>query len=266
MNKKLTYRILTGLVIVGFYFLNKYIDNNKKNETYNLKKTPNSITKTFLLPKSTTGYVVHHKYYSLSYSEKHEQAEWVAYELKKNHLSFNKLKRPYFIQDKSITTKSADWRNYKNSGFDKGHLCPAGDRKFSKEAYNETFLTSNITPQNHEFNAGIWNRLEQKTRQWANKYNNVFIITSGVLNNKLSSIGKEKVSVPKKYYKIIYNEKNNQIIAFLIPHKESKKPLHEFVVSVDSIEKITNIDFFTKLDDEKEKYLESKINLKDWGF
>ncbi len=167
MSRKLTYRILTGLVIIGFYFLNKYIDNLEDNENYNIKKNTNINTKKSLLPKSTTGYVVHHNYYSLSYNEKHEQAEWVAYELKKEHLSYNKFKRPYFIKDKSITTKSADWKNYKKSGYDKGHLCPAGDRKFSKEAYDETFLTSNISPQNHDFNAGIWNRLEQKTRQWA---------------------------------------------------------------------------------------------------
>ncbi len=266
MNKKLTYRILTGLAIIGFYFLNKYIDNYKNNENYKLKQTSNSITKKSLLPKSTTGYVVHHNYYSLSYNEDHEQAEWVAYELKKEQLSYNKFKRPYFMLDKSIITKSADWKNYKNSGYDKGHLCPAGDRKFSKEAYDETFLTSNISPQKHVFNAGIWNKLEQKTRLWAKKYNGVFVITSGVLDNNLSSIGKEKVSIPNYYYKIIYNEKNDKMIAFLIPHKESNKPLDEFVVSVDSIEKHTHIDFFPKLDDKKEEYLESKIDVKQWEF
>jgi endonuclease G len=64
-----------------------------------------------------------------------------------------------------VSSGSADWRNYRNSGFD-NHLCPAADMEFNVNAYNETFLTSNIAPQDHRFNAGIWNRLEQKIRFW----------------------------------------------------------------------------------------------------
>ena len=80
-------------------------------------------------------------------------------------------------------------RNYKNSGFDRGHLCPAGDRRYSQEAHDETFLTSNISPQDHDFNAGVWNRLEQKVRYWARKYDGVFVVTGGVLNGEMETIG-----------------------------------------------------------------------------
>ena len=98
------------------------------------------------LPTSTTKTIIYHKFYTLSYSEKHEQAEWVAYILNKDQITHVKLKRPYFIQDKQVKSGSADWKNYKKSGYTKGHLLPAGDRKFSKTAYNETFLTSNKEP------------------------------------------------------------------------------------------------------------------------
>jgi endonuclease G len=79
----------------------------------------------------------------------------------------NNFKRPFFIEDPKVSTGSADWRNYRNSGFDKGNLCPAADMEFDKNAYNETFYTSNISPQDKEFNGGIWSRLGQKVRYWA---------------------------------------------------------------------------------------------------
>lgn len=255
------------MVIIVFYFLNDKIDANLSQKEYDKHSSPKETTNTFYLPTSTTGQVVHHNFYSLSYNETHEQAEWVAYELKKEHLTSNQFKRPYFISDVSIKTKSADWRNYKNSGYDKGHLCPAADRKFTKKAHDETFLTSNISPQNHDFNSGIWNRLEQKTRYWANKYNGVYVVTGGILNDTSKTIGHENVTVPNYFYKILLdNNRKTKMIAFLIPHENSHQPLYKFVVSVDTIETLTGIDFFKDLNDKQETALEANTNYKSWSF
>jgi endonuclease G len=103
----------------------------------------------------------------LSYNEKAEQGEWLAYELKKVFSKNDHFKRPYFIENPLFDIRSADWRNYKKSGYDKGYLCPAGDMDFDLIAYNDTFYISNNSPQLHEFNGGIWNRLEQKVCYWA---------------------------------------------------------------------------------------------------
>lgn len=220
------------------------------------------------LPRSTTNQIIYHKNYTLSYNEKYEQAEWVAYSLKRENLKDNRYKRPYFIEDNKVTTQSANWRNYKNSGYDKGHLCPAGDMAFSKEAYEETFLTSNITPQKHDFNSGIWNRLEQKVRYWADKYREVYVISGGILTSGLKTIGSEDVAVPNYFYKIIATKTNGKlkIIAFLLPHKNSEKSLYSFTASVDEIEKLTGIDFFPKLEDSLENRLEKNSDYKDWNF
>ncbi|MCB0382174.1 MAG: DNA/RNA non-specific endonuclease [Psychroserpens sp.] len=225
-------------------------------------------TNEYFLPSSTTGQVVHHDNYSLSYSETHEQAEWVAYELKKTHLSNTNFKRPYFEIDEAVKTGAAHWRNYKNSGYDRGHLCPAGDRRFSKEAHDETFLTSNISPQEHQFNSGIWNTLEQKVRYWASKYDGVFVVTGGVLKGKMKTIGEEAVSVPNQFYKVLIdtNTGTPKMIAFLIPHEDSNEPLYKFVVSVDEIEALTGIDFFAELEDRIENKLEASSSYKDWSF
>lgn len=237
--------------------------------TSNAKEQKKNKSQSFdFLPTSTTNQIVKHDYYSLSYNEKYEQAEWVAYELKKSYVRSSNFDRPYFIEDPKVKTRSADWRNYKKSGYDKGHLCPAGDMEFEINAYNDTFFTSNISPQIHDFNGGIWNRLEQKVRYWATKYDGVYVITAGVLQPNLKTIGQEKVLVPNYFYKILLENSDGQykMIAFLVPNEKSDKPLYSFVVSVDSIEKITGIDFFPKLENKTENRLEKSSDYKAWSF
>ena len=263
-NKAIIYPLLVLLLSLIIYLY--YPSSNEISTDDGINQ---DITSSFdYLPTSTTNQIIKHKFYSLSYHEKYEQAEWVAYELKKEHLIGTNRKRPFFEPDKKVKTKSANYRNYKNSGFSKGHLCPAGDRKFSEEAYNETFLTSNISPQKLDFNGGVWNRLEQKTRFWASKERHLYVITGGVLNDELATIGKEKVAVPKYFYKILLDNSEPEVkaIAFLIPHKESKEPLFNFVVSIDSIEKLTQLDFFSALNDSIENQLEKSSDYKKWSF
>lgn len=268
MNKRKLYPLIAILLVISIYAYEAYFDKKVENEIVKEGATPKTNTNEYFLPTSTTGQIVHHEGYSLSYSEPHEQAEWVAYELKKSHLSNTNFKRPYFEVDKSVKTKAAHWRNYKNSGYDRGHLCPAGDRKYSQFTHDETFLTSNISPQKHEFNAGIWNRLEQKVRYWANRNDGVFVVTGGILKGNLKTIGEDKVSVPNQFYKIILdnNTGETKVLAFLIPHKDSNKPLYEFVTSVDEIEILTGIDFFSELNDDVENKVEASSSYKSWSF
>ncbi len=268
MNRKLLYPLLVLLVTVGLYYAEQYID--KENEPYPDMSAETSETyskfSTDYLPQSTYDNVVTHKYYTLSYAEAHEQAEWIAYELRKDQIVNSDFKRPYFVEDREVKTGSADWRNYKNSGYDRGHLVPAADREFSENAYHETFLTSNISPQDHDFNAGIWNRLEQKTRYWAKKYSSIYVVTGGVLKEGLKTIGDEDVSVPDSFYKIIIkiSEGKHNAIAFLIPNQVTSVSYYEYVVSIDEVEEQTGIDFFPKLPDSIENILESTSNAKEW--
>ena len=256
------------MVIIAIYTYDHYLNLEEKTEIIETGKTPKENTNAYFLPTSTTGQIVHHQNYSFSYSELHEQAEWVAYELKVSHLSSTNHKRPYFEIDKTVKTGAAHWRNYKKSGYDRGHLCPAGDRRFTKEAHDETFLTSNISPQEHKFNAGVWNRLEQKVRYWARNNDGVFVVTGGVLKNGLKTIGDEDVSVPNQFYKVILDNNNGKIkvLGFLMDHKDSDLPLYKFVVSVDDLEALTGIDFFPQLDDSIENKLEASRSYKSWSF
>lgn len=218
------------------------------------------------LPSSTTGVIVQRNGFAFSYAEEYEQAEWVAYVLSDADLAHTDFDRPFFIEDPKVKTHSADWRNYKKSGYDKGHLCPAGDRKSSYKDFEETFFTSNISPQLHDFNDGVWSRLEQKVRYWAKKQDGLYVITGGVLSENLKTIGKEEVAVPNYFYKILLSKDHKKMIGFLVPHKASDKPLYEFVTDVDTIERMTGIDFFPKLPDSAETKMEKSSDYKNWSF
>ncbi|BAO55432.1 DNA/RNA non-specific endonuclease [Nonlabens marinus S1-08] len=209
--------------------------------------------------------VVHHRTYSLSYNKKHEQAEWTAHILTTKDIQPADYKRPYFEIDDMVSTGAASWRNYKNSGYDRGHLVPAGDRRGSLADYEETFLTSNISPQLHEFNAGNWNDLEQKIRRYA-KMESLYVVTGSILTDDLSSIGNEEVSVPEYFYKIVYKDNNGKptILSFLVPHAKTDRSINDFKVSVDHIEELTGIDFFSQLPDDIEIRIESTYDATGW--
>ncbi len=259
------YTILLIIFMVGFWiFENFYTPEHYSSRADNTFKTE---APSFFVP-SSTGQLVKHDHYSLSYSEPHEQAEWVIYTLNKTHLTDDNRERPDFIEDPYVDTKSADWRNYKGSGYDRGHLCPAGDRRFSEMAYRETFYTSNISPQDPEFNAGIWNDLEKQVRIWGKRYGKLYIATAGVLESGLKTIGDEDVAVPRWYYKIVVrgSEKDLKVIAFLMPNQPGNGSLKNYVVNVDRIEEMTGLNFFRSLPEEVEQQIEAGIREKDWRF
>ena len=267
---KLINWIFYTLIIVTVSCKNQNINKEQLAENSTIEnKSKVFAQNTFdFLPTSTTNVIVKHEFYSLSYNEKYEQAEWVAYQLKSEMITRNHFNRPFFIEDNLVPTHSADWRNYKKSGFDKGHLCPAGDMKFSKKAFDDTFFTSNISPQKHDFNDGVWNRLESKVRYWAQKNNSIYVVTGGVLQENLPEIGRENVAVPNAFYKVLLKNDggNYKMIAFLVPSQDSNEPLYKFVISTDELEKLTGINFYPALPDSVENLLEKNKDYKDWSF
>ncbi|MCR9228589.1 MAG: DNA/RNA non-specific endonuclease [Flavobacteriaceae bacterium] len=265
MKNRTLYAVLMFVCIVGFWLFENFYTPATYSDP-NGSRT--NVVDSSFLPSSTTGEIVEHRYYTLSYSEPHEQAEWVAYTLKLEHLTYDDRERPYFIEDPKVSTKSADWRNYRASGYDRGHLLPAGDRRFSKQAYNETFYTSNISPQDKHFNAGIWNRLEQQVRYWCKKNGELFVVTGGVLEDGLPEIGDENVDVPRAYYKIVLtgSSGNAKVLAFLIPAEERKEPLQDFLVTIDEVEKRTGINFFEMMPETWQSRMESKVDTDGWKF
>jgi endonuclease G len=211
--------------------------------------------------------VIRHKYYTLRYREEHEQAEWVAYKLTKGETE-GESERDKFLVDEMVKTGSAHPTDYAKSGYDRGHLAPAADFQFSQEAKSESFYMSNMSPQDPQFNRGIWKHLEERVRYWVKTKENLYIVTGPVLKKGLKKIGvKNKISVPEQFYKIILERKSNgeySAIAFLMKNEPSKKLLVEFVVSIDKIEEMTGIDFFPNIPDDIEEVLEKVVSRRGW--
>jgi endonuclease G len=208
-----------------------------------------------------------HTGYALVYNEKHEQASWVAYILTKKETQGTEEREDRFIEDLYISTGSATNADYSKSGYDRGHLAPAADMKWSKKAMQESFYFSNMSPQVPSFNRGIWKKLEEKVRDWAICYDSLLVVTGPILETGLPTIGKNEVSIPKYYYKALidYKKDKSKAIAFIIPNAGSKEPLKKFVCSIDDLEIRTGIDFFFQFEDHIENLLEKQKCPTCWG-
>lgn len=256
-----------------FYIFNLFSGKEMPGWNDSGSKTDPVITEEYYyLPSSTTGQIVEHKYFTLSYDEEHEQAEWVAYVLKGEEVSMPWVDRPdYFNADPKVKSGSAEWEDYKNSGYDRGHLIPAADRAFSEEAINETFFMSNISPQSRNFNKGIWRELEETTRAWAKKYQKLYVVTGPILTDGgKGSIGKNNtITIPSAFYKVLLDlsEPGMKGIGFIIPNEISYEPLYKYAVSIDEVEEQTGINFYEELmERDLEEELESKMNIDLWEF
>lgn len=239
--------VLLMVVIVGITFLRK-VPSSPPVTSYS---GPEIITE--YLPTGN-GQVVHHRHFSLSYREDFEQAEWVAYELTVDELDAPRVPRyDWFNPDYNVTTRSAYHRDYTGSGYTRGHLAPAADMAFDTLAMRESFYMSNISPQVRAFNNGVWRELEEQTRDWARENKRLYIATGPVLSEKLDTrIGQNRIVVPEFFYKVLLAPDQGRMnaIAFIIPNTLSDHALLDYVVSIDSVEALTGIDFFPLLNDQ----------------
>lgn len=229
----------------------------------------NGYTTENLLPASNSKLeIIRHNYFTLGYAEEFEQAAWTIHRLDNKMITGKAKRANKFNPDPLVSSESANDADYKNSGYDRGHLIPAADMKFLQSAMQETFFYSNMSPQNQDFNRGIWQDLEEQVRSWAEMENELFIFTGPVLKKGLPKIGANEVAVPEAFYKIVakFDGKKSKVIAFLIPNRGSDQPYSKFVVPVDKIEQLTGLDFFTILPDNQENVLEKQVDLKGWQF
>jgi len=214
------------------------------------------------LPKSENnrkGQLLSYKGFTISFINDLRTAEWVVYQFTKEKLLSDVATRTNDFRPDPRTT-SAHPNDYLKSGYDRGHLCPSEDMEYDKECMSESFFMTNITPQVPDFNRGIWKALENHVRIWTEENETLYIVAGPVFTDNMETIGNNKIPVPKYFYKIIldYQQPEYKMIAFLFPNEKSDRPLLDFRVSVDSVEKLTGIDFFPALPDNIETKFEDE--------
>ena len=240
-----------------------------EEESYELPYSGTDAEKRYFLPEGGSDEVIHHRYYSLAYNENREQADWVAYELTAESLRVPNVERTnWYNPDPAVKSSSADYYDYKGSGYTRGHLAPAGDMAFNQEAMEESFYMSNISPQKRTFNNGIWKELEECVRDWAYDNSRLYVVTGPVFKKRINRrIGNNKVAVPDHFYKIVLdlNDPEHKGIAFVIPNDLSTRPLLEYAMTIDEAEEIIGLDFFPDLiSSEAEIDIEKTIDPTDW--
>lgn len=211
--------------------------------------------------------IITHTAYTLGYVEKYEQPAWVAYKLTSKMTSGTNKREDNFRPDPEVGTGSAIPEDYRGSGYDRGHLAPVADFKQSARWMDETFFMSNMSPQENAFNTGIWSDLESKVRTWARAYKKLYVVTGPFLRDGLPTIGRRnRVAVPEKYYKVLYDitEPEIKAIGFILKNEGSHQPLESFAVSVDEVERQTGLDFYPLLPDALETRIEGSYDTKLW--
>jgi endonuclease G len=281
--------IVVGLILIGvaiWYLINQNqkqieptellkefgVTENEKNKgdesnTTEPIKEELVLTEELVMPKvEEDDLIIKRIAYTLSFNEKHEQAEWVAYTLSKSEVMGAAKRKDNFKADKDITTGSAALIDYKGSGYDRGHLAPAADMSKNQRIMDESFYMSNMSPQSPSFNRGIWKKLEEQVRDWTFEDTLLYVVTGPVLSDGLETIGENEVSVPKYYYKVIadFSEPELKCIAFLMPNEKSNESIYTYVVSIDSLEKVTGLDFYPLLPDAIENKLEQNSSWMEW--
>ncbi|MCP4439068.1 MAG: DNA/RNA non-specific endonuclease [Aureispira sp.] len=224
------------------------------------------------LPKSNlTGddnAIVEHSAMILSYNETHEQPNWVSHIVIPAVIEGNLSRTNDFRVDPKVTTKTAIKADYWYSGFDRGHIAPSADFRWSSKAISESYFYSNMAPQRPELNRERWAELEGWVRGHVySTEEQMIVVAGGILKEGLPTIGKEnKVSIPEKCFKVILDLEGpeKKAIGFILDNKECPYPVISYAMSVDEVEKITGLDFFSELDDELENKLESTFDTDLW--
>lgn len=207
----------------------------------------------------------------ISYNTDYLCPNYVCWTLDADRIAGSVGRTDNFHADPVLAGKSAvEKADYNGSGYDRGHLCPAGDNKNSEVAMDESFCMTNVCPQNQSLNRGAWNELEQFCRDWARDYGTLYICCGPIFDSdnprKIGTRKDVKISVPDRFFKVIlYLGRTPQAIGFVYPNEACNGDMRDYAVSVDRVEEITGMDFFYQLDNKLEKKLEKECNPGAWG-
>ena len=207
-------------------------------------------------------------------------SDWVAYRLRRSDL-LNQVvpRKDQFREDPEAPEgHRVDKDDYVGTGYDRGHLAPAGAMRWSAAAMSDSFYMTNMAPQvGAGFNRGIWRSLERRMRQWACERGTLYIVTGPLyerprierMESDTDGDGEDDngilVDVPTHFYKAALDPATMDVIAFVLENRKlAAKDLRKYMTSVLDIEARSRIDFFSDLWDGVEYVIESHVQPKLW--
>lgn len=204
--------------------------------------------------------------YIVSYNKNTKCPNWVAWRLTAEHADGKFSRDNNYYEDESVPFPRATNDDYKGSEWTRGHMCPAGDNKWDRIAMRESNLLTNICPQHSSLNSGLWNVIERDCRKWALKYGDIFIVCGPLFyNDKHQTVGINEIVVPEAFFKVILCLAGKpKAIGFVIKNNDGKKKKDQYVNTIDEVERITGMDFFSALPDSIENEVEVSVNIEEW--
>lgn len=257
----------TAILMPAFYSCNTDKDEPKMPVTP-VTPVPNHYDglENVAVPSGLTSQIKEYTGFTLSFNKDNRTPNYVAWELLGTEVSTEVSRTDNFWQDPDIDgcTKHSD---YTRSGYDRGHMCPAADQKWSVQAMNDCFVMANMCPQLHDLNAGAWEKLEEKERAWAQRDSAVMIIAGPIYTEDDTYIESSKVRVPGAFFKVLIAPYLDEPrgIAFVYPHMNCPGNMQDYATTIDEVEKITGFDFFPALPDDIEAKVESTYSFTDWN-
>lgn len=256
-----------------------------QNEYLALVEMPHTKAGSTVVTHTVADYGVN---YSFEWDSSLRAQRWTCYTLNKKNMANNGNSRnslwggedpwaldpdiPNAQQQQTTNELSKSYYPGSKDYYEKGHICPSADRLYSKDVNRQTFYMTNILPMVHNFNGGIWNMMEARTRNWAGTADELYVCKGGTIDNSDQILGKTIGNhiVPKYYFMALLHKKGDtyKALAFWVEHlneDHSNDKLGDYVVSIDKLEELTGIDFFCNMPDDLEAQVESTTNKSDWG-
>lgn len=259
-------KYLSGTILLAIAVFLIHHRNN-----VNLPETENHAIDKIEIPaklKDKPEQIIAHTGFTVSYNAEWKIPNWVAYELTKEKAKGSASRSETFVPDPEIPyKKSATTYDYQNSGWDRGHMAPAADMKWSEQAMKESFYLSNVCPQNRNLNAGVWNDLEIQVRELAIQKGKIYVVCGPIVSKQSKTIGSNKVTVPDAFFKALLQNYSGQwsSIAFMFENKSGRKPLSSYAMTVEELQTITGIAFFPALPDSIKVKIFSQVDFTKWN-
>ncbi len=260
--------LVTAIILAGAWVVNSLIgcDNPEDVQIVRNEGAYGDLMKVVTNP-AVPSQLKSYKGMDISFNEKCHIPNWVSWELTDEETMGDVPRKDKFTSDPDIEGCPDSW-DYSYSGYDRGHMAPAGDMKWDSKAMEETFFMSNICPQVNALNTGAWKNLEEKCRLWAQIDGRIYIVCGPIIDEKpMELIGDSRVWVPSRFFKAIIAPYSNPArgIGFIMPNEKVKGGMQPCAVTIDEIERITGHDLFPALPDDIEAELESQCNFNQWS-
>lgn len=257
--------LIVAVIIVAFIPLESDSGLNRREAE---SEVSSADLEKVVLPANVNNSVINYEGFTVGFNPEMHQPNYVVWTLDPSETDGDFSRNDVqFLPDDRVPG-CATLADYRGSGFDRGHMAPAADMKWSERSMADCHLLTNMCPQDKRLNSGAWATVEKNARNWAKRFGPLVIVAGPVLSDRLTrSIGTTPVPVPERFFKVILAPEANPPmgIAFLMPNSYVEGGAQASVVSIDDVEAVTGFDFFSELPDDIENEVERQNKFRMWN-